>query len=300
MDVSSEKKRTVKCTGPFAPWDGAYSSFKFYAESFLAWIEDKGDVYVAVLQQEGVFENYEFDASKTTFSVADLRRALAQDSDDEAGDAKKPAKGAIKIEPKTRAGTQDITSRQIQKTYNKVSRKIYRTILQTLDEVPAKKLLASDVKRGDGPGAWRVVQEIHQSGSAENKRTHLGRLIALRMASFEDFDSYNYKFTQCVDTLNFLKVPVSNDLAIACYLNGLSEDFKPVKQDVDKRDDNVTIKEVKRLAKIHYDREKSEKGDTLPDGEQKALVADGSRPRLPSISPCWTPAYTTKRGAHML
>ena len=148
-------------------WDGESSTFPLHKARFQAWIDGLGETFGAVFRGEGMFSEFKCDPS---FSELDHRARLIKEASQVTGGGK-TVSGADK---KTGHTGDDCSREGLQAKFNMASRKIHNGLVQTLKDNPLKRLISSDCMPGDGPGAWKNLNDICQATNANNKRRHFG------------------------------------------------------------------------------------------------------------------------------
>ena len=74
-----------------------------------------------------------------------------------------------------------LQDRKVQSRYNTVCHRVWSLLMQYLGTEPIRKIENYGVTDGDGIKAWKVINQVYQAGSKENRRALMSRLSDIKM-----------------------------------------------------------------------------------------------------------------------
>lgn len=116
--------------------------------------------------------------------------------------------------------------------YHKAARKIYSVIIKSLGKKPKIELLNAGVTIGDGPSAFKRLQEVYQNTGKANLRRLFKELILINHDETGSYQQYVFRFRNLIDAIRLhpkmKNASIPDALLSAIFTNGLSDMYDPI------------------------------------------------------------------------
>ena len=106
----------------------------------------------------------------------------------------------------------------------------------------------AEVKVGDGIGAYLSLRDRVRDNTGATKQSLITELIKHKMDETMSLEKYNFKFIYLKTTLTQMGFTDDEDFYTAAYLEGLSNKYNPIKEMIDMKDEQWTLKQTRDAA----------------------------------------------------
>ena len=126
--------------------------------------------------------------------------------------------------------TQSSQDPDVQQKYNQICRKVYGYLIGCLGTDPIRRIQNQKISPGDGIGAWRVLKDEYQNGSAINAQAMVQKLTQVKMeGKLGTLSAYTYEFNRLITNLREQQVEMPEIVQIGLLLAGLTSEYKHIK-----------------------------------------------------------------------